>query len=362
ASGDAGVAGPSDALLWWWTIQRAAFAWVALVGVELWLARPLGRLYAEPLLYWTWPAVNLVRIVLSPAIGLERAADALVRQMTGSPAAVVHNPIQEEILTVVNEGEREGKILVENAADMIEGLMAMHEVVVSEIMKPRTDMVMLKASDSIEEARRVIVHSGHSRIPVYEESRDEVCGVLYAKDLLPYLNAEEDVPSCLAEMPLRRPVYVPETKPVDVLLREFQRERIHIAIILDEYGGVAGLATIEDILEEIVGEIDDEYDPTVLPSIQRLDANRVEVDGRVHVDEVNELVDLRLPEDGDFDTIGGFVFNTLGRIPKPGETLEYGDAVLTILEASPRTIHRLRIEARVKATGGAGVQSTESPG
>ncbi|MGL4461869.1 MAG: hypothetical protein ACRC1K_06910, partial [Planctomycetia bacterium] len=98
ASGDAGVAGPSDALLWWWTIQRAAFAWVALVGVELWLARPLGRLYAEPLLYWTWPAVNFVRVVLSPAIGLERAADALVRQMTGSPAAVVHNPIQEEIL------------------------------------------------------------------------------------------------------------------------------------------------------------------------------------------------------------------------------------------------------------------------
>jgi putative hemolysin len=144
---------------------------------------------------------------------------------------------------------------------------------------------------------------------------------------------------------LRKPVFVPETKPVTDLLQMFQKMRTHIAVVLDEYGGVAGLVTIEDVLEEIVGEIVDEYDEETVEEIEQIDQDTCVALGRTHVDEINEVMDLELPDDGDFDTIGGFVFTELGHIPLPGENLVWQDKVrIHVLEATKRRIDRVRIE------------------
>jgi putative hemolysin len=143
---------------------------------------------------------------------------------------------------------------------------------------------------------------------------------------------------------LRKPWYIPETKPIDLLLQEFQKTRYHMAIVLDEYGGVSGLVTMEDVLEEIVGEIVDESDKDLVDGIRQIDQQTAEALGKVHVDEVNERLALKLPDDGDFDTIGGFVFSELGHVPVAGEALVWRNVRLTVLEATSRRIQRVRIE------------------
>ena len=170
-------------------------------------------------------------------------------------------------------------------------------------------------------------------------------GILYTKDLIPELaTSDPDSRTPLVDL-LRKPVFVPETKPVDDVLQMFQQMRTHIAVVLDEYGGVSGLVTIEDVLEEIVGEIVDEYDEETVEEIQRIDDDTCVALGRAHVDEINEAMNLQLPDDGDFDTIGGFVFTELGRVPLPGESLVWQDQVqIQVLEATKRRIDRVRIE------------------
>ena len=190
-----------------------------------------------------------------------------------------------------------------------------------------------------------VIESGHTRVPVYDKTRDDIVGILYSKDLLPELAKGPDEPRRpLAEL-LRKPLFVPETKPVDDLLQWFQKSRTHIAVVLDEYGGVSGLVTIEDVLEEIVGEIDDEYDQESEDEIRKIDDDTCEALGRAHVDEINEAMGFDLPENEDFDTIGGFVFAEFGRVPAVGESITWQDAVrVTVLEASRRRVNRVRLE------------------
>lgn len=312
---------------------------------DLWVARPFGRRFAEKILNMTWRPLCTFRLLMKPlllgAAATERMVEWLYlrpKEENGSSA------IQDEILSAINEGEREGTIF-EDAADMMEGLMELHQVLVSEIMIPRPDMVMIKSNATIEEARQIINECGHSRIPVYAQSRDQVMGILYAKDLLPFVGAPTHMsPRDISSLLLREPVYVPESKPVHSLLREFQKGRIHIAIVVDEYGGVAGLVTIEDILEQIVGDIADEHDRAEAPAIRKIDDLRIQVDARTPVEEINELLPVDLPEDGDFETVGGFVSSILGRIPKMGESVEHNRARFTVLDASERTVNHLLIE------------------
>ena len=174
----------------------------------------------------------------------------------------------------------------------------------------------------MEEAIDIVIEEGHSRIPVYEETIDEIVGILYAKDLLPFLKGS------VAERPslrsiLRTPVFVPESMSVDDLLHEFQRRKVHIAIVLDEYGGTAGLVTIEDLLEEIVGEIQDEYDEEE-PLIVRLSDDEARIDGRADVDDLAELfdTDLGLEDEDEYDTVGGLIYHRIGGVPKPGDQVE----------------------------------------
>jgi CBS domain containing-hemolysin-like protein len=238
---------------------------------------------------------------------------------------------------------REGP-LEEEVRERIEGVIELGDADVSQIMMPRTDMVCLSAALPWPEMLDAVLKAGYTRIPVFGRNRDDILGILHVKDLL----AELAKPQATRDEPwtklLRQPVFVPETKAIDTLLQELQRSRNHMAVVLDEYGGVSGLVTLEDVLEEIVGEIADEHDPAAAEGIRELGPGVVEAPGRVHLDELNERLGLALPEDAEFDTIGGFVFSELGHVPAAGEKLAWRNLRITVLEATRRRIERVRIE------------------
>jgi CBS domain containing-hemolysin-like protein len=317
-----------------------------LVGIAtVWLPWSVSRIGAARFLYSTWPLWRLVGRLAMPLVWSARAVDALLHRMFGrAEQRADEESIEEEIRTIVSEGHREG-LLEEEAREMIEGVIELGDAVVSHIMTPRTDIHMMQLATPWEEVVESIIDSGHTRVPVYDKTRDDIVGILYSKDLLPELAKGPDEPHRPLGELLRKPLFVPETKPVDDLLKLFQKSRTHIAVVLDEYGGVSGLVTIEDVLEEIVGEIDDEYDKKSEEVIRRIDEDMCEALGRAHIDEINELMSFDLPEDADFDTIGGFVFAEFGRVPAPGETITWKDSVrVTVLEASRRRVNRVRLE------------------
>ena len=330
----------------WMGVLAATLALgVMLSAAMIWLPRAVARLFAEQLLFHTWRAWKLCAVFATPLVWGARFVDVLVHRMAGrAPEPPNEDTFEEEIRTIVTEGHREG-LLEEDAREMIESVIDLGDADVAEIMTPRTDMHMLQADIPTESLVADVIASGHTRIPVFGDNRDDIIGVLYSKDLLPELaKSPDEVRKSLREL-MRDPLFVPATKAVDDLLEMFQHTHTHIAIVLDEYGGVAGLVTIEDVLEEIVGEIVDEYDEDVVEEIQRIDDYTWEVVGRTHVDEVNDELDLELPDDGDFDTIAGFVFSELGRVPQNGESVVWEDrARITVLEATHRRIDRVRIK------------------
>lgn len=325
----------------------AAAAGIGLLLASLRIATPwaIARVFAEPFLYYTWPVWRLVGALASPLRAGAKLIDAVLHRLAGrDPSPPDEESIGEEIRTIVTEGHREG-LLEEDAREMIEGVIELGDADVSSIMTPRTDMHMLQVGLTWDALVADVVHLGHTRIPVYGESRDDLVGVLYVKDLIAELAKPDAADRKSIRELARNPIFVPETKAVDDLLTMFQQERTHIALVLDEYGGLAGLVTIEDVLEEIVGEIVDEYDVEVEAEICDLGNGIVEAVGRTHVDEINEQLGLELPEDGDFDTIGGFVFTELGRVPQAGEAVEHNGSVrVTVLAVSNRRVERVRVE------------------
>jgi CBS domain containing-hemolysin-like protein len=210
-------------------------------------------------------------------------------------------------------------------------------------MTPRTDIVAIEADSSPEEARRLIADSGHSRIPVTDGHIDRIVGILYAKDLLQQFG-REGAGDLRVRQVMREPLFVPETKKLDELQAELQAHKVHIAIVLDEYGGTAGLVTIEDIIEEVFGEIVDEYEREPPQPIRRAEDGAYVVEARVHINELNHELGLDLPEDEDYETIGGFVLSRLGTIPKEGDVFSEDGLRITVLEAEERRVMRLRID------------------
>jgi putative hemolysin len=302
--------------------------------------------------------LRLKRLAMLPFLHLSRPLDGLVRRAVGrqpDSAQHVEQEIEQEILDIVNEGRDEG-VIGEGERVMIERTLRFHDVTAGQAMTPRGEVIALPASADADEVLRVIEDSGHSRIPVYEETLDRVIGVLYARDLFRYvgkrLNGHDSDDGqtrafTLAEI-VRKPLVVPETKKLSDLLREIQLQKIHIAIVLDEYGGTSGLVTIEDVLEELVGEIADEHEDDEAPLFDRIDDRHAEADARIEVEEINRLMGLGLPEEDGFETLGGYVTTTLGRIPSPGTTFEHrhnGSRVLfTVLDAEPHRVNRLSVE------------------
>jgi CBS domain containing-hemolysin-like protein len=227
----------------------------------------------------------------------------------------------------------------EEEQEMIESIMELRDSDVSEIMTPRTEIEAVEHIATLAEIKALIGRIGHSRIPIYEDNIDNIIGVVYAKDLLHV----GDYENFDARQVMREALFVPETKNLRDLLHEFRTRKVHMAIVLDEYGGTAGLVTIEDILEELVGEIVDEYDEDEPEPLTRIDANTVDIDARMRVDELNEELGIALPEEDDYETIGGFVFSHLGHIPQAGERCTHENVEIEVIDAEPRRIIRVRL-------------------
>ena len=246
---------------------------------------------------------------------------------------------EDELRGLIGMGGKEG-ILEEEKKEMLEGVFELGETKVREIMIPRPDIVAVEIGADLDEVHRVAMSAGHSRILVFKGKIDNVVGILYVKDLLSLWPKGEKKP--LSEL-MRTPYFIPEGKRVDELLREFKSKKIHIAVVVDEYGGTAGLVTLEDLIEEIVGEIEDEYDHTKEEEIIILTDRIAVVSGRAHIGEINEKFDISLPEKDGIETVGGVITDYLGYVPSKGEDIFYQKLKISIIEADPRQIIKVRI-------------------
>jgi CBS domain containing-hemolysin-like protein len=308
------------------------------------LLGPVVRWRAEHILYHgmriLWPS----RLFFLPVFRLQTSIiHAAARLFGRDPDTAEGEEIVDDLHSAAEEGEKEG-ILSEGGTRMIKRIIKLQQLQVEDVMKPRIDIVAVPVESTIDEAAGLALQQGHSRIPVYRENMDKVVGILYVKDLLGYWKHNGETDKIRIADIMRKPIFIPESKPVLELLREFRRDKTHMAIVLDEYGGTAGLVTIEDILEEIVGEIEDEHDrPSEVP-LKMVEQGRVaDVDAKIHIDEVNDALKIAIPESDDFETIGGFIFSTLGKIPDPGESFVHGNVKFTIVDAGERRINRVTI-------------------
>ena len=285
-----------------------------------------------------------IESVMTPVTrGFRAVRRALVRVVGNGPERSEADLAEETLRAAVEIGEREG-LLHDRERSMIESVLEFHDAEVTEVMTPRTDMVCMRADMTVEEATPKVIECGHSRIPVYGENIDDMVGVLYVKDLLQhYQNGNGRRQQPLSEV-VRKIYFVPETKKIGELLAEFRSQRFHIALILDEYGGTAGLVTIEDILEEIVGEIEDEYDDAAHKLIQKLDEQTFDIDGRAHIDDVNETLGVAIPEGEDYETVAGFLFGEMGKVPSEGDVVEHSNLQFRVTSADERKIKRLRLQ------------------
>lgn len=246
----------------------------------------------------------------------------------------------DELKTVLREAADRDIVSVDTMT-MLDGVFDVAAMRVRDIMIPRAQMVVVEIDEDLDELLPTIIESGHSRFPVIGDSRDEVIGVLLAKDLLRFSLAGKNEAFNLNSL-IRAPVFTPESKKLNVLLTEFRANHNHMAIVVDEYGGVAGLVTIEDVLEEIVGEIDDEHDTEEDANIRRHDSYGYTIKALTPIEEFNEELDAALPDD-EFDTIGGLVMHQIGHMPTPGEQTQIDRFKIKVLSAESRRIHLLEV-------------------
>ncbi|RUO32148.1 magnesium/cobalt transporter CorC [Aliidiomarina sedimenti] len=263
-------------------------------------------------------------------------AARLLQSFSGEPTT------REELVDLIQDAELRD-LIDADTKEMIEGVLDVAELKVRDIMIPRSQMVTIDKNQSVEEFLAMVIESGHSRYPVVSDNKDQVEGVLLAKDLLPYGFKLIDEPFSL-EAVMRPAVIVPESKRVDALLKEFRSKRYHMAIVVDEYGGVSGLVTIEDILEEIVGEIEDETDDSdnEKAPIRRVNATRFSVKALTTIDEFNDFFSTEFP-DSEYDTVGGLVASAFGHLPTVGEVVEVGDLAFKVTAADRRRIQQLQV-------------------
>lgn len=249
-------------------------------------------------------------------------------------------PDNREQLSEILQKSHDSQVIDRDALEIMEGALRVGETQAREIMIPRSQMEVIRADASLEEALQQIIESGHSRFPVVGESSEDIVGILLAKDLLPLvLDDCEGVDICSMVRPAN---IIPESKRLGVLLREFREQRYHMAMVVDEYGSVSGLLTIEDILEEIVGEIEDETDEEELPQVRRLDGEHWLVEAQTEIEDFNETFETGLSED-DFDTIGGIITNTLGHLPEVGDKITIENMNFEVMEANDRKIDLLKL-------------------
>ena len=295
--------------------------------------------FAEPLAGFIIRPLVLLDKLLSPLGRIIVAIANLFLRLSGQQPGT-HVPVvtEEEITTLIKMGADAG-VIEHNERKMLHGVISLGDMQVREVMVPRTDIEGIDADEDMDRIIQKIIEAGYSRMPVYRENLDHIIGVVYTKDIIAILQNRELI---VLQDILRQPYFVPETKKVDELLREFQQGKIHMAIVVDEYGGTAGLATLEDLIEEIVGEIHDEYDVEEHP-VEAVEENLWVADGQADVAEVNNALSVELPNQHDINTIGGLITDRLGRLPRRGEEMTLDDVHITILAASRHKIDRLQL-------------------
>jgi CBS domain containing-hemolysin-like protein len=322
---------------------------VIFIGVifgEL-LPREMGRRHAESIALLTVYIFGGLSYLATP---LARAVTKFGRILSGRWGAAEEEPgalTEEDLLSYVEVGEEEG-VLKEDEKEMIYSIFDLGDTLVREVMAPRIDIIGVEADASVTEAINIIIRAGHSRAPVYIDTIDNIIGILYVKDLLSHW-LENSEPRSVRGLE-RKVYYVPESKPVIDLLRELQAKKVHIAIVVDEYGGTAGLVTIEDLLEEIVGEIQDEHDADEF-YMQYISDDEYIFSARMDLDDINDTMSIKLPTD-ESDTLGGLIYDLLGRVPKSGDVISGAsfnapNLRLTVLDVDGRRIKTAKVE-RIK--------------
>jgi CBS domain containing-hemolysin-like protein len=319
--------------------------WAVVVAlVILLLAHTLPRAWALgrqlQIVLRLAPFVRLLVLGLTPLTALlRRLNQGAARDDTAAETIFLSD---DGLRFLFNVAEEESTIQ-DGEKEMIASIFAFSDKLVREVMVPRIDVAAVSVDVPMTDALGVILKDGHSRIPVYRDSIDNIVGILNAKDLLRYLrDGRTDVP--LGRI-LRTAYFIPESKKVDELLQELQQRRVHMAVVVDEYGGTAGIVTIEDLLEEIVGEIQDEYDAEE-PTIEAVNEDEYLFDARVPLDEARKRLGVELPEEGG-DTLGGFIYSQLGRVPAVADRIEYGDTVFEVLSVAGRRIKQVRVSRHV---------------
>jgi CBS domain containing-hemolysin-like protein len=286
------------------------------------------------------PVVNWLAGALRPVIWF---ITIVARAITGGRAARSPYLTEQELMTLLHVSEEQG-VIEEKEGEMISGIIEIGDKSVREVMVPRTDITAVERSAALDEIVKLFEEYGHTRLPVFEEDLDHVVGLLNIKDLLVVLYRDRgafDLES------LMRPIhFTPESKKVDELLHQMQTEKVHMMIVVDEYGGTAGLVTLEDVLEEIVGEIRDEFDLGEEEGLQILDANTASVDARYPMDELNEELQLGVEESNDYDSVGGYVYATLGRIPEAGATFDVGRVRWTVERVNGHRVERVLLRSQ----------------
>ncbi|MHB1156474.1 MAG: hemolysin family protein [Phycisphaerales bacterium] len=369
---------PPDRASSWLDLMYAFIITGAAISVfAVGIPHSWGTHAAESLVAGALPLLHAANVALKPLTSFLRVFDPLVRRMLGVPKVAPDDTteLEQEILDAVTEGEKTG-LVDEQQKHMIEAVVEFGATTVDEIMTPRTDVAGIDVDSPFDQVKKRVQDQGHSRFPVYQDNLDHILGVLYVKDLLPFIGETRFVsgdasgggagPADVKPFDLRKIVrpalFVPESKSLRDLLEEMRRRKVHLALVLDEYGGTAGLVTIEDILEEIVGEIRDEYDPDQAdePEIVRVDERIADVDGRARIGDVNDALDIELPEDEDYDTLGGFVFATLGHIPEVGESFDYRNLRFTVTAAQRTKVNQVRLEQLDVEPAGENADSREN--
>jgi putative hemolysin len=346
------VDGMADILAQFGPLANAASG-IALVVVTILLTlftivfgelvpKQIGLAHSERVAFSTARLMEFLGTVFGPLVTALTLVTRYVSRLFRADVPAEERISSEELRLIIEQGGEQG-ILEAEEEQMIHAVIELGDQRVHEVMVPRIAMVTLGADATINDAIDSIVAEGHSRIPVFEGSIDEIIGIVYAKDLLPYVKASAPEPPPMRSL-LRPPVFVPESMTVDDLLHELQRRKVHIAIVLDEYGGTAGLVTIEDLIEEIVGEIQDEYDVEE-PMIERLSDDEARVDGRAAVDDLAELFETHVPieDEDEYDTVGGLIYHRIGGVPRPGDQVSLDGLTLTVEKTDGRRVSKVLV-------------------
>lgn len=314
----------------------------------------IGSVYAEPIAHVMFPFMRTLVLVLSPVTIILLGISRFIASIFGGDK-LINTVTEEEIMTLVKEGLSGGTIEDEEK-EMIYSILQLDETYTRELMTPRPDIVALDVDASLEEAAQSFINTGFSRIPVYEENIDNIVGLLYAKDLL-HLWLSGDNNRQMRDL-VRSAYFVPETKAADELLKELQNRKVHMAIVVDEYGGTSGLVTIENLIEEIVGDIRDEYDVREEEEYIQLGEMEYIMDAGMDLDDINDMLEIHIDTD-DTDTLGGLIYMHLGRVPEEGEVIETADLTLTVRSIEGRRIRKVHVLRKVSPEPG---EETEESG